>query len=216
MNLGNWLREQLFERRIVLVTGRLDDDAAARTAAALLTLDACGNRPIELHLDSPGGALGATFILVDTADTLRSELRVLCRGQVGGSADSRGRGSGSLRRHSARAAPTSPSPRWTPENRPVVDGAKPASGKRAPSTSVLPRSIVIEQALRGDRREAVEGDSADMAPSEIGAFLAPKRAASCRRRGLRPRSARPGGGCASSGARRSGRGRGGAGDRARR
>jgi hypothetical protein len=37
-------------------------------------------------------------------------------------------------------------PRWTPENRPVVDGAKPASESAAPSTSVLPRSIVIEQA----------------------------------------------------------------------
>jgi ATP-dependent Clp protease, protease subunit len=86
MSLGNWLQEQLFERRIVLVTGRLDDDAAARTAAALLTLDASGNRPIELHLDSSGGALGAAFVLVDTADTLRSELRVLCRGQVGGPA----------------------------------------------------------------------------------------------------------------------------------
>src|SRR5712691_11501425 len=37
-------------------------------------------------------------------------------------------------------------PRWTPENRPVVDGAKPASGRATPSTSVLPRSMVIEQA----------------------------------------------------------------------
>jgi ATP-dependent Clp protease protease subunit len=86
MTLGDWLQEQLFERRIVLVTGRLDDDAAARAAAALLTLDASGNGPIELHLDSPGGALGAAFVLADTADTLRSELRVLCRGQIGGSA----------------------------------------------------------------------------------------------------------------------------------
>src|SRR5437016_8191383 len=36
-------------------------------------------------------------------------------------------------------------PRWTPENRPVVDGAKPASERAAPSASLLPRSIVIEQ-----------------------------------------------------------------------
>jgi ATP-dependent Clp protease protease subunit len=86
MSLGSWLQAQLFERRIVLVSGRLDTDAAARAAAALLTLDASENRPIELHLDSPGGALGAAFVLVDTADTLRSELRVLCRGQVGGPA----------------------------------------------------------------------------------------------------------------------------------
>ena len=86
MSLGGWLQEQLFERRIVLVTGRLDDDAAAKAAAALLALDACGDRPIELHLDSPDGALGAAFILIDTAETLRSALRVLCRGRIGGPA----------------------------------------------------------------------------------------------------------------------------------
>ena len=47
MSLGRWLQDQLFERRIVLITGRLDDDAAAKAAAALLTLDAHGDQPIE-------------------------------------------------------------------------------------------------------------------------------------------------------------------------
>jgi ATP-dependent Clp protease protease subunit len=84
MSLGGWLQEQLFERRIVLVTGRLDEDAAGRAAAALLALDAQGAQPIELHLDSPDGALGAVFVLIDTADSLRSPLRVLCRGEIGG------------------------------------------------------------------------------------------------------------------------------------
>lgn len=84
MSLGGWLQEQLFERRIVLVTGRLGDDTAATAAAALLALDARGTRPIELHLDSPDGALGAAFVLIDVVDGLRSVLRVLCRGQVGG------------------------------------------------------------------------------------------------------------------------------------
>ena len=46
MSLGGWLQEQLFERRIVVVTGRLDDDAATKAAAALLALDARGDRPI--------------------------------------------------------------------------------------------------------------------------------------------------------------------------
>ena len=86
MSLGGWLQEQLFERRIVLVTRRLDDDAAAKAAAALLALDARGDRPIELHLDSSDSALGAAFVLIDTADTLRSALRVFCRGQIGGPA----------------------------------------------------------------------------------------------------------------------------------
>src|SRR3989441_5280986 len=86
MSLGGWLQEQLFERSIVLVTGRLDDDAATKAAAALLALDAHADRPIELHLDSPDGVLGAVFVLIDTADTLRSALRILCRGQIGGPA----------------------------------------------------------------------------------------------------------------------------------
>jgi hypothetical protein len=42
-----WLHETLYERRIVLVTGRLDDDVAARAAAALVSLDATGDGTIE-------------------------------------------------------------------------------------------------------------------------------------------------------------------------
>jgi len=36
MSLGGWLQEQLFERRICVVAGQLDDGAAAKAAAALL------------------------------------------------------------------------------------------------------------------------------------------------------------------------------------
>jgi ATP-dependent Clp protease protease subunit len=84
--LSGWLEEKLFERRIVLITGLLDDAAAAETAAALLTLDARGEEPIELHLDSPDGTLESAFVLIDTVDLLHSRLRVHCRGQVGGPA----------------------------------------------------------------------------------------------------------------------------------
>ena len=83
MSLGGWLEHELFERRIVRVTGRLDDGAASRAAAALLALDANGAQPIELHLSSPDGELGATLTLIDTADTLRAPMRLLCAGQVG-------------------------------------------------------------------------------------------------------------------------------------
>ena len=84
MSLGEWLQRQLFDRRIVLATGRLDDDAAAKAAADLLSLDARGDQPIELHLDSADGELGAAFVVIDTIEILRPPLHVLCRGQVGG------------------------------------------------------------------------------------------------------------------------------------
>jgi len=86
MGLGGWLREQLFERRIVMLTGPLDHGAASHAAAALTALDAGGSGPIELHLDSPDGALGAAFLVIDTIGMLEARVRVRCRGQVGGPA----------------------------------------------------------------------------------------------------------------------------------
>jgi ATP-dependent Clp protease, protease subunit len=82
--LAAWLQEKLFERRIVLLTGPLDERLAAEAAAALMTLDAAGALPIDLHVDSAGGAIDAAFVVIDTIDHLRGPVRVRCRGQVGG------------------------------------------------------------------------------------------------------------------------------------
>jgi ATP-dependent Clp protease, protease subunit len=84
--LSAWLQAKLFERRIVLVTGRLDADVAAEAAVALVALDDIGDAPIDLHLDSPDGTLEAAFVLIDTLDLLRATLRAHCRGQLGGPA----------------------------------------------------------------------------------------------------------------------------------
>lgn len=81
-----WLQEKLFERRIVLVTGRRDNDLAAEAAAAVMTLDATGDEPIELHLDSPDGTLESAFVLIDTLDLLHATLRAHYCGHVGGPA----------------------------------------------------------------------------------------------------------------------------------
>jgi ATP-dependent Clp protease protease subunit len=80
------LQERLFARRIVFVTGRLDDAVAAQAAAELMTLDATGDGPIEVYLDSPDGSLEAAFVLIDTLHALQATVRVHCRGQVGGPA----------------------------------------------------------------------------------------------------------------------------------
>jgi len=69
--LCNWLEARLHRRN---------------AAAALTTLDATGDEPIELHLDSPDGTLESAFVLIDTLDRLRATLRAHCRGQVGGPA----------------------------------------------------------------------------------------------------------------------------------
>ena len=79
-----WLQEKLFERRIVFVTGRLDDAVAARVATELMTLNAVGDTPIDLYVDSPEGTLEAAFVLIDLLGQLRAPVRAHCLGQAGG------------------------------------------------------------------------------------------------------------------------------------
>ena len=57
-----------------------------RAAAELLSLEAGGDDPIELQVDSPDGTLEAAFLLMDTLDGLRAPVRAHCRGQAGGPA----------------------------------------------------------------------------------------------------------------------------------
>ena len=66
-----WLHETLYERRIVLVTGRLNDAVAARATAALVGLDATGEHDDRLQVDSSDGTLEAAFVLIDTLGMIR-------------------------------------------------------------------------------------------------------------------------------------------------
>jgi ATP-dependent Clp protease protease subunit len=81
-----WLQERLFARRMVLLTGRLDDAAAARAAAELVALDAAGGEPVTLHVDVPDGTLEAAFVVIDTLDLVRARVHAHCRGRAGGPA----------------------------------------------------------------------------------------------------------------------------------
>jgi ATP-dependent Clp protease protease subunit len=80
------LRAQLFERRIVFVTGEVDDAVAGDVAAQLMALDASGDGPVELRIDSPGGTLDAAFVLIDTIGLLRAPVHAICIGRAEGTA----------------------------------------------------------------------------------------------------------------------------------
>jgi len=81
-----WLQEKLFERRIVFVTGRLDDALAAQAAAQITMLDASSDAPIDVVLSSGDGTLEAAFALIDVIDAADATIRVRCQGQVTGPA----------------------------------------------------------------------------------------------------------------------------------
>ena len=86
---GPWrpsARDQLFDQRVVFLWGPLDDATAGRLAAELMTLDATGDDPVHLHIDSPGGTLEAAFCLIDVIDLLGVEVTATCVGQAAGTA----------------------------------------------------------------------------------------------------------------------------------
>ncbi len=82
----SWLEERLFERRMVLCRGVLDDALAGRVAAQLMTLDALGDGAVELQLDSERASLEAAWTVLDVIDLLGVPVNIVCVGRVEGAA----------------------------------------------------------------------------------------------------------------------------------
>jgi ATP-dependent Clp protease protease subunit len=80
------LYERLLERRIVLASGVLDEQAATRLSAQLLTLDAEGDGPIRLELQNLQSDLPAALTLVGVLDVVRAEIQAFASGETSGPA----------------------------------------------------------------------------------------------------------------------------------
>jgi ATP-dependent Clp protease, protease subunit len=86
---GGWqdtLSERLLQQRIVLASGVLDDAAATRLSAQLLTLDAEGDGPIRLELQNLKAELPAALTLMGVLDVVRAEIQAFAGGETGGPA----------------------------------------------------------------------------------------------------------------------------------
>lgn len=84
--MADWLEAELYRRRTLQLAGPLDAELGARLAAALMTMDAEGDEPVDLRLTSPGGSLDAAFSLIDTVDLLGVPVRATAVGGVFGAA----------------------------------------------------------------------------------------------------------------------------------
>jgi ATP-dependent Clp protease, protease subunit len=80
------LYERLLEKRIVMATGLLGDDAATRLSAQLLTLDAEGDEPIRLELQNLRSELPAALALMGVVDVLRVPVHAQAGGEISGAA----------------------------------------------------------------------------------------------------------------------------------
>lgn len=81
-----WLRERLFERRVVMLRGVLIPDTASSVAAQLLTLGGMSSDPVQIHLACPDGDLGAVFTVMDALDLVRVPVCAVVTGEIGGAA----------------------------------------------------------------------------------------------------------------------------------
>jgi ATP-dependent Clp protease protease subunit len=77
---------QLFDRRRVLVSGRLDDAAVSRLCAELMALDGRSPAAIEVLVNSGGGPLSAIGAVLDVFDLMRARVDVTCFGTAVGTA----------------------------------------------------------------------------------------------------------------------------------
>ncbi len=80
------LSERLLEQRIVLASGLLDEPAATRLSAQLLTLDAEGGGPVRLELQNLQAELPAALTLMGVLDMMRAEVQAFAGGETGGPA----------------------------------------------------------------------------------------------------------------------------------
>jgi ATP-dependent Clp protease protease subunit len=83
------LYERLLAKRIVLASGLLDDDAASRLSAQLLTLDAegvKGSEPIRLELQNLQAELPAALTVMGILDVMHVPVHACVSGQISGPA----------------------------------------------------------------------------------------------------------------------------------
>ncbi|GAB1646114.1 ClpP family protease [Krasilnikovia sp. MM14-A1259] len=79
-----WLEERLFDQRIVMLRGPLTGQSAMGATAALLTLDAAGPAPVQVHVASSGGELSAALSIVDVIDAMTAPVEAVVTAEAGG------------------------------------------------------------------------------------------------------------------------------------
>jgi ATP-dependent Clp protease, protease subunit len=80
------LYERLLDKRIVMATGLLDDDAATRLSAQFVALDAEGDGPIRLELQNLRADLAAALAVMGILDVVRVPVHAHASGEIRGAA----------------------------------------------------------------------------------------------------------------------------------
>ena len=76
------LAERLLETRTILLSGQVNKELAERVVRQLLLLEAKGDEPIKIMIDSPGGDVDAGYAIFDMARFVKPEVWMIGMGLV--------------------------------------------------------------------------------------------------------------------------------------
>ncbi|ABC90217.1 endopeptidase Clp, subunit 1 protein [Rhizobium etli CFN 42] len=71
---------RLLRERIIFLNGEVNDTVSALVCAQLLFLEADPEKPINLYINSPGGAVTSGLAMYDTMRFIRAPVHTLCMG----------------------------------------------------------------------------------------------------------------------------------------
>jgi ATP-dependent Clp protease, protease subunit len=74
------LARRMLSSRRVMLSGAIDDNTANAICTQLLVLEADGDDPVALYINSPGGSVDSGFAIYDTMQTLAVPVATVCMG----------------------------------------------------------------------------------------------------------------------------------------
>ena len=79
---GHDLSEKMMETRTIILSGEVDKDLAEKVVTQLLLLEAAGDEPIKIFIDSPGGDVDAGYAIFDMIRFVKPEVYTIGMGLV--------------------------------------------------------------------------------------------------------------------------------------
>ena len=79
---GHDLSEKMMETRTIILSGEVDKDLAEKVVTQLLLLEAAGDEPIKIFIDSPGGDVDAGYAIFDMIRFVKPDVYTIGMGLV--------------------------------------------------------------------------------------------------------------------------------------
>ena len=74
--------EDLLKKRIIFISGEINDELANDVVTKLLLLDSENHKEIKMYINSPGGSVSSGMAIYDTMNYVKSDVSTICIGRA--------------------------------------------------------------------------------------------------------------------------------------